>query len=134
MRKYVEFLTGSPFVHFSYHELPDDFEVQYDPAVITLVEVTKLPEIPKQGDYYDGVDFILVDHMPGSLDKTTLTADGIDTCVLSELVSECKVSVDKIDYIVTDGVFEFSTDLPGVYKIRVEAFPYLPKEWEVTAI
>jgi len=66
--------------------------------------------------------------------KNVLSADGIDSVVISSLPWPCTVTVDNISYSVQDSIFEFTTNLPGTYKVRVEAFPYLPKEWEVTAI
>ena len=66
--------------------------------------------------------------------KLTILSDSTDSVIISPLPIPTVVSVDRNSYEVLDGIFEFTTNLVGVYKIRAESFPYLSKEWEVTAI
>lgn len=68
------------------------------------------------------------------LNKTTMTADNIDSIILASLPIPCTIKVDDTAYTVDDGEFEFTTDTAGAYKITVEVFPYIPKSWEVTAV
>lgn len=68
------------------------------------------------------------------LNKGKFVADGKDTLVLSGLPVPCAVQVGEHRYEVEDGELEWSTLMPGVYRIRVEEFPYLDWESEVTAI
>lgn len=72
--------------------------------------------------------------LPATVDKTTLAANGIEAVTISNLPAPARVQVDQAVYEVTDGIFEFTIALPGTYKVRAESFPYLPKEWEITAI
>lgn len=71
--------------------------------------------------------------MPASISALTLEANGIDSVSILGLPIPCTINIDDNTYEVEDGEFEFTTDLPGIYKIKAESFPYLPKEWEVTA-
>jgi len=63
----------------------------------------------------------------------TLEANGIDSINILGLPIPCTIKIDDNVYEVEDGEFEFTTDLPGIYKIKAESFLYLPKKWEVTA-
>lgn len=47
---------------------------------------------------------------------------------ISELPIPCTVYVDSTLYQVDDGVFEFSSPLPGPYKCIISAVPYLTTE------
>lgn len=47
---------------------------------------------------------------------------------ISELPIPCTVYVDGTLYEVDDGVFEFSSPLPGPYKCIISAVPYLTTE------
>lgn len=72
--------------------------------------------------------------MVAALSSTNMLANGIDTVTSSNLPIPCTITIDDTTYTVDDGIFEFTTDLAGTYTIKAEAFPYLPKEWEVTAV
>ena len=71
---------------------------------------------------------------PATINKTTFTANGVDSTTISNLPNPSVVRVDGVAYNVTDGEFEFTVDLTGKYQIIIDSFPYLPKGWEVTAI
>lgn len=65
--------------------------------------------------------------------KLEMIADNIDSIIIIGLPIPCTITVDGAEYQVDDGEFEFTTDTAGVYRIVVEAFPYIPTSWEVTA-
>lgn len=71
---------------------------------------------------------------PSMLSALTLSADSVDSIIISDIPNPSIITVDQDSYTVTDGEFEFSTPLKGVYSITIESFPYLPKEYEVTAV
>jgi len=71
--------------------------------------------------------------MPGTLNKTTITADKMDTAIISNL-PPCTVTFAGEAYEVTDGSFELTVDTPGTYEISVEAFPYLPATFTIEAV
>lgn len=71
---------------------------------------------------------------PAVISSLTLNPDGLDVVVISGLPVPCTLTVEGSSYEVTDSEFEFTADMPGAYKITAEAFPYLPLEWEVTAV
>ncbi len=48
--------------------------------------------------------------------------------IISNLPIPCTVLVDFVTYQVDDGVFEFSSPLPGPYKCIISAVPYLTTE------
>ena len=74
------------------------------------------------------------EEFPAIISTLTLEANGLDSVSILGLPTPCTIKIDDNVYEVEDGEFEFTTDLPGTYKIKAESFPYLPKEWEVTAI
>jgi len=47
---------------------------------------------------------------------------------ISNLPIPCTVMVEWVTYNVDDGVFEFSSPLPGPYKCIISAVPYLTTE------
>jgi len=70
-----------------------------------------------------------------STDKVTITANGIDASITTGLPNPSYIYINGIRQgtLITDGVLEFTVDTPGVYKIKIESFPYLDYEFEVTA-
>lgn len=52
----------------------------------------------------------------------------ISNNVISSLPNPTTVYVEGSQYVVTDGVFEFSSNLPGPYKIKLESPQHLTKE------
>jgi hypothetical protein len=78
--------------------------------------------------------------IPYQIDKTTITADGVDFLTVSGLHNPCDVIVDDPDPLVetttttvTGGSFEFSAEDPGLYTIQISRFPFLPMILEITA-
>lgn len=57
----------------------------------------------------------------------------LDGLVLSGLPDPCELVIDGTRYSVAGGTVDLSFGLPGAYPVRVEAFPYLPAEFEVIA-
>lgn len=72
--------------------------------------------------------------MPVSQKSSVIHADGNDILVLSGLPEPCAISIGNHDYSVGDGTLEWSTLMPGVYPIRVRAWPYVDFKGEVTAV
>jgi hypothetical protein len=71
--------------------------------------------------------------MGALIDKIAVTADGADFCTISNLPDPCEVFINGARNAITGGSAEITVDTPGIYAVRVEAFPYLPYEVEVTA-
>jgi hypothetical protein len=65
--------------------------------------------------------------------KTTITANGTDTAVLSGLPDPCTVMIDGEAHEITGGSLEFAASSPGVYRISIDEVQYLPEQWEITA-
>ena len=72
--------------------------------------------------------------IPVECSKINLAADGVDEVKITNIPNPGAVIVNGFRSEVVDGVFEFSVDLPGEYEVVVQAFPYLPAVFEVTAI
>lgn len=73
-------------------------------------------------------------------DVTTITANGSSTATLETLpnpttiVITVPVGVNSVaDQNITDGSFEMTTNVTGVYTITATAFPYKTQSWEITA-
>lgn len=86
-------------------------------------------------DFYVGNDEQIIPRplMACEPNKISLVADGVDEIVIPGLPIPCTMIVSGKKYKVTDGSFELSIDQPGIYAITAEAFPYVSREWEVTA-
>jgi len=90
------------------------------------------------GDFWDGVAFVNVNNHPSTISGTTISADGFSTVAIFDVPYKSKIVIDN-HYVVPvedieDTDFEFSADFPGTYSIRVESYPYLPKEFTVEAV
>lgn len=74
--------------------------------------------------------------------KLQMTADGIDTFVLTGLPIGCKITIsdtnaetdDIVETVGEDGEIGFPTAIPDTYQVTAELWPYQSKTWEVTAI
>lgn len=66
------------------------------------------------------------------IDKTTVTANGIDFCTISGLPNPSHISVigggASIAADVIDGAIELTFDTPGAYRVRCESINKLPAE------
>jgi hypothetical protein len=76
--------------------------------------------------------------LAATLDKIAIKADGLDAATLSTLPAPTRLLVrgphGATTHDVTDGQFVLTTTWPGTYAIRVlDAWPYLPEEWELDA-
>lgn len=77
--------------------------------------------------------------------KTSITANGVDSCTLSGLPNPTTVTIELpltsvisaatvLTYTITDGSFTLSTNDPGTYTVRVlNKFPYAPYSQVITA-
>jgi hypothetical protein len=83
-------------------------------------------------DFYTET-FVARPEMGVTPNKLTIFADGEDLFILTGLPTPCTVTVDNNTYEIDDGEFGFPTTIPGTYKVKVESFPYITKEWEVVA-
>jgi hypothetical protein len=80
-----------------------------------------------------------------SWNKTSITANGTDSCTLSGLPNPTTVVIElplstklaantTLSYTITDGSFTFKTNDPGTYTIRaLNRFPYAPYSQQITA-
>ena len=73
-----------------------------------------------------------------AINKTMMLADGVDSIVLSN-VPKSKFTATNLKTFETitgaiEGTDSFSTTIRGVYKIRLESFPYLDFEATIEAI
>ena len=63
---------------------------------------------------------------PAAASKTTLTADGADEVVISNIPNPSTVVITgpvRITQKVTDGQVEFSTNADGTYTLIIQSFP-----------
>ena len=67
-------------------------------------------------------------------DKQEILANGQDELKLSNLPVPCEVSFNQFAYQVDDGELTWTTLMPAIYQIKVEAFPFLDFESEVKAV
>lgn len=81
----------------------------------------------------------IVNKMPFRLTISgkVVVADGIDTITLSGIPKGSTLLVigtNMTSYLVDDGEFEFSVDVPGPYTIKCAHPHYIAREWEIEGI
>lgn len=86
--------------------------------------------------YVDVATKTIKDKLPigGVLNKPTVTANGLDSCIISGLPNPTTALCENKLYTVTDTTFEATFTLPGTYKIILNAQNRLQQEFTVTAI
>lgn len=72
---------------------------------------------------------------PLSVSPAQIAADGLDTATISGIPTGTQVEwPDGQTDTVTDGIVEFSVDLPGTYTLKFSAIPYLDQEVTIEAL
>lgn len=73
---------------------------------------------------------------PTTIDKTSITADGVDAFTLSDYPTGAEIFIaGPVNYrgVLSAGFDDFTTTISGTYIVTVTAFPYLPQEYTVNA-
>lgn len=89
--------------------------------------------------YIDVVAGQVLDRAPMAaiIDKTTLVAEGADTCTITQIAAGVMARVEGgdtfADVVITDHVLLLDVDSPGVYRVTLSGFPYLTQSFEITA-
>lgn len=93
--------------------------------------------------YFDLISTVRVrPEITATANKPEIQANGIDLFILTGLPVDCKIIISDTDIVTEDIIaivredqeISFPTNIPGSYKIKAELFPYITKEWEITAI
>lgn len=72
--------------------------------------------------------------MPTSIDTLSIDADGVDSFTISDIPNPTHLWIEgEGKWVVEDGVFEFTTETVGEYKISLFNNLYLPTEYTVNA-
>ena len=85
--------------------------------------------------YFDLINTIRI--RPNNLsfiNKVEIIADAVDSIIISNLPIPSNVTIGRETYKVIDGELEFTIDLPGIYQIEIDSFPYKDRFFEVIAI
>jgi hypothetical protein len=90
-------------------------------------------------DYVNNGEVIKREIQPTTVNKTTLSADGVDSIVFSNVPNGTfsAINLNNMDIQVFGSVVgedTFSTTISGTYSIKIESFPYLDFEITVEAI
>lgn len=62
--------------------------------------------------------------LPAAIDRTRIRADGRETCQLLNLPSGTTATVRGRAAVIDDGVFEFTTTMPGRYEVALACWPH----------
>ena len=82
----------------------------------------------------DALEITSKSEIPYTIDKTTITANGIDVATISNLPTDSIALVNNESENEANGLFVFGVDLAGVYSINVSHPLYLDTEIVVTAV
>lgn len=129
-KNYIQYAarTGKPICRVS---IPDTQEA-FDLHNVLLVDDD--PAASMNGIYIvDGAITQRPDQQT-TFDKTFIVANGTDIAVITGLPDPCDVEISgPVEFEttpVTGGSLSFSSDVPGIYTIRITAFPF--RDFEVT--
>lgn len=89
------------------------------------IELNVLPGEAYIDGGYSALTYYILD---GVATEKTLMSPVVSGWTISNLPIPCNVRVGGVGYDVDDGVFEFSSPLPGPYKCIISAVPYLTTE------
>jgi len=111
-----------------------EYQIPSDPTK-ALIEISERLHI-----YY--VDVSIQPHAviekiphPLTVDKTTLTADGVDEVVISNITNPSTIIwPDGQEDEITDGEARFSVDLEGNYTLKIISFTQLTEEIQLEAV
>lgn len=99
------------------------------------VKTLSVQEIPEGGGYveggWDGRFYYVVDDTP--TERPAMSCQTNSTTI-SNLPIPCSVTVNGETIEVPDGTLELSFGIPGTYKVKVVAWPYLDWEGVINAV
>ena len=107
-----------------------------------IVRVVYCKPAERAGNARPGCDWIEAASAPdpdiqwvdaGEIAARPAQAPTLTGLVLASLPDPCEVIIEGTRYEVTGGTATLSFSLPGTYAVRVEAFPYLPADFEAIA-
>jgi len=71
---------------------------------------------------------------PCTINKTTMSADGVDLCAINNLPIPSLIEIEGGGrWKITDGSFEFTIDTPGKYNIACRSPLYLEVRYTINA-
>lgn len=116
------------------------------PSTMLQEQVTLKNEAALQGEGSGATHYVVTNPDPvitllltnnTQIDKTTVIADSIDKVTLSNLPPNAELLVlgmgGNLQQIVYTYEESISFDLPGLYTIQINAFPYLPYKVTINA-
>ncbi|OHC66974.1 MAG: hypothetical protein A3H93_18090 [Rhodocyclales bacterium RIFCSPLOWO2_02_FULL_63_24] len=68
----------------------------------------------------------------GAVALRPMQVTALNGLTLASLPDPCEIAIDGVRYPCTGGTATLSFGQPGTHRVRVEAFPFLPAEFEVT--
>jgi hypothetical protein len=81
-------------------------------------------------DHHDGNAYVL----EGVITERPAMPATIDGMAISSIPVGAVLTIESVDYTITDGEAELSFTLPGTYHVKLALFPYLDAQFEVTAV
>jgi hypothetical protein len=99
--------------------------------------IEEAPEIGLYSGFVDGETHYFQSNEPikrpdntSTISENTVIANDFDIIQLSNIPVPSKIYINNDSYDVIEEIVELTFGTPGTYKLRIEAFPYLP--WEET--
>jgi len=130
--------TGKILGSFSGEEIDADQHMLNFPEGSSKVDVTGVSTPPDLKKAY--VDITKEEPMvlpmiglPIAVSKEIITADGVDSTVLSNVPVGVTIQVDETPYEINDGSLELSFSVPDTYLLTVNQWPWLPWKKEIVA-
>lgn len=112
---------------------------KYDPLTGKILQKLTVPAEDAQYHYRDNPylvegdpDFLTDYVFQNAIHARPTNPAILNGHVLSALPAPCKITINKIEYDCKDVTADLDFTYPGVYAIRVSAWPYLDKDFTVT--
>lgn len=104
----------------------------------SYIEVETLPYKDKLRNSYVNLNTLEVSPKPEleiEVNKLEILSDGIDESIISNIPNEISsIFIDDEEYNIDSDEVKFSSESPGIYKIKIDQFPYKPWETEIEVL
>jgi hypothetical protein len=113
---------------------PEDMvDTIYNPLLEGIVEGAYIGTIY----YFDGVNVVPKATFTITQNKVTITSDDVDVCTITNIPTGTAVlissSTGQQAFNVTDGLIEFSTSQPDIYRLKFTNVQFLDLELTINA-
>ncbi|QPC87426.1 hypothetical protein GA830_12235 [Mesorhizobium sp. NBSH29] len=68
-----------------------------------------------------------------TISSSVIAADGVAECIIAGLPDPVTLTMDGVEHVIEGGEITITASTPGVFRLAIDQWPYLPWETEITA-